>query len=196
MQVKRIVNSFYNSNTFVLSKEGSTNVWLVDCGDYSSQIRSTLKGKNIQGVLLTHTHYDHIYGLNDLVAEFPEVTIYTNEFGKVALSNPKLNISKYHTEISDFVICNKAKIVAVSESNEIILFPGVVATILSTPGHDKSCLSYIVENKLFTGDSYIPGERLVCTFPNSNKNDAKDSFIRLEDLSTIYRIYPGHGKII
>lgn len=195
MQIKRVVNTFYASNTFVLSIENSTNVWLVDCGDYSSQVRSILKGKNVQGVLLTHTHIDHIFGLNNLVVDFPEMIIYTSEFGKIALSNAKLNVSKYHTEISDFIISPEAKIVVLSEGDEVVLFPNIEAKILSTPGHDKSCLSYIVGEYLFTGDSYIPGKHLVCTFPNSNKIEAKDSCQRLVDLSSKYKVCPGHGEI-
>lgn len=195
MQVKRIVNSFYNSNTFVLSKEGSTNVWLVDCGDYISHIRPFLKDKKIKGVLLTHTHSDHIYGLVDVLVDFPDVKIYTNDFGKEALSNPKLNVSKYHTEIPDLVIVCNYNTIIVKEGNKIELFDGIYANVLLTPGHDKSSISYVIADYLFTGDSYIPGERLLAIFPNSNKIDAIKSYNRLIDLSKNYTVCPGHGSI-
>lgn len=193
IKIKRIVNSFYTSNTFVLSEHGGTDVWLVDCGDYASQVRPLLEGRSIKGVLLTHTHSDHIYGLDDLIKDFPEIKIYTNDFGKRALGDPKLNVSRYHTEIPDLVIESKDNTIVVDEGDEIMLFVGKSAKILFTPGHDKSSLSFIIDGYIFTGDSYIPGERLVALFPNSNKKDAKESYNRLVELSKNYIICPGHG---
>ena len=64
MQIIQIVNSLFQSNTYILSIGESIGVWLVDMGD----IRPILKWmsdngkKDVIGVLLTHTHFDHIYG--------------------------------------------------------------------------------------------------------------------------------------
>lgn len=196
IQIKRIINTFYTSNTFVLSMDGSTNVWLVDCGDYALQIRPLLKGRTIKGVLLTHTHSDHIYGLEEVIKDFPEVMIYTNDFGKKALGDPKLNVSRYHTEIPDLAIECKENTIVVDEGIEVNLFTGISAEILFTPGHDKSSLCYVIDNHLFTGDSYIPGERLVALFPNSNKKKAKESYDRLVELGKNYTLCPGHGPMV
>ena len=196
MQVTRLVNTFYTSNTYVLSCEGSPYVWLVDCGDYALQVRSILQSRYVRGVLLTHTHSDHIYGIKELLADFPEARIYTNDFGKVALGDPKLNVSKYHTEVPDLAIECQENTVVIGEGTEIELFEGVSAQALFTPGHDKSCLSYIIDGNLFTGDSYIPGERLLALFPNSNKQDAKESYERLVELGKDFTICPGHGNRI
>lgn len=195
IRVERFINTFYTSNTYILSSDGANYVWLVDCGDYVSKIREHLLGKYVRGVLLTHTHADHIYGLNDLIEDFPDVEIYTNDFGRQALSDPKLNVSKYHTEISDFVLDIRSKVKIAGEGDGIYLFPSITAQVISTPGHDKSSLSYIVENCLFTGDSYIPGVRLTALFPNSNKLDAKVSYDRLKELSSEFHVFPGHGEV-
>lgn len=196
LTIKRVTNTFYTSNTFVLSDDESTTVWLVDCGDYVTQVRPFLMGKTVSGVLLTHTHADHIYGLNELIADFPDSKIITNRFGRTALSDPKLNISKYHTEIVDFVISTDDNIIVAGDGIEIELFKGRHARIISTPGHDRSCLSYIIGGYLFSGDSYIPGERLIASFPNSNKQEAKESYARLMRLSNKYILCPGHGTMV
>lgn len=196
LTIKRVTNTFYTSNTFVLSDDESTTVWLVDCGDYVTQVRPLLLGKTVSGVLLTHTHADHIYGLNELIADFPDSRIITNRFGRTALSDPKLNISKYHTEIVDFVISTDGNIIVAGDGIEIELFKGRHARIISTPGHDRSCLSYIIGGYLFSGDSYIPGERLIASFPNSNKQEAKESYARLMRLSNKYILCPGHGTMV
>ncbi len=195
MTIKRLVNTFYTSNTYVLSKEDCSYVWLVDCGDYATQVRPLLSSRTVKGVLLTHTHSDHIYGMEDVLADFPDAVVYTNDFGMEALEDPKLNVSKYHSEVPDLTIECKDKTIIVGEGSEIELFESVVAKVLFTPGHDKSCLSFIIDGNLFTGDSYIPGERLLALFPNSNKRDAKDSYCRLVELSKDYTVCPGHGKV-
>lgn len=55
-----------------------------------------MSGRRVEGVLLTHAHFDHIYGLPLLLEKFPNVAIYTNEWGKAALADAKLNMSLYH----------------------------------------------------------------------------------------------------
>ena len=76
MTIKRIVNLFYTSNTYVLSCEDCSYVWLVDCGDYS-KVKDILGDRYVQGVLTTHTHADHIYGLTQLLSDFPDAVICT-----------------------------------------------------------------------------------------------------------------------
>lgn len=192
LRVKRIVNTFFTSNTFVLSMRGQDKVWLVDCGDWW-QVKKLLKGSKVKGVLMSHTHADHIYGLNELLKDFPDAVIYTNEFGVSALSNAKLNITKYHDEVPDFVLMEGAHVQVIDEGCMINLFEGVKVEVLSVPGHDKSCLAYIVGTNLFTGDSYIPTAKLTAKFPNSNKQDARASYERLVELGKNYTVRPGHG---
>ena len=196
MQVNRLENSFYTSNTYVLSDLRSSYVWLVDCGDYVSQVKPLLDGRKVLGVLLTHTHSDHIYGLIDLLEEFPYARVYTNEFGIKALGDSRLNLSQYHSEVPDLSIKNVKNVISVDEGIEIPIFEDLSASVLSTPGHDKSCLSYVVGDHLFTGDSYIPGERLLAIFPNSDKKQAKNSYTRLLGLSKNRIVCPGHGIIV
>lgn len=196
MQVIRLVNEFYTSNTYVLSCEGSPYVWLVDCGDYALQVRPLLKSRCVRGVLLTHTHSDHIYGIKELLADFPEARIYTNEFGSMALGDSKLNLSRYHTEVPRLKIEDRGNVIMVNEGDVIELFEGFSGKVLSTPGHDRSCLSYIIGKYVFTGDSYIPGIKVKASFPNSNRADAEASYERLEIISKDYNLRPGHGSCL
>lgn len=194
MQVKRLVNSFYTSNTYLIP--GAEGVWLVDCGDYASQVKPLLDGHKVLGVLLTHTHSDHIYGLVDLLEDFPLAKVFTNDFGIAALGDSRLNLSHYHSEVPDLSIKSGRNFVSVDEGDEIQLSEDLSASVLATPGHDKSCLSYVIGEHLFTGDSYIPGERLVAIFPNSDKAKAKASYNRLLELSKKFVVCPGHGEIV
>jgi len=113
LRVSYIVNSVFSSRTYVLSREDCFDVWLVDCGD----VERLPEDVRVAGVLLTHAHFDHIYGLNRLVERFPEVR----------------------------------------------------AVVHETPGHHPSCLCFKVDGRLFTGDAYIPGCKVVTNLPEGDK---------------------------
>ena len=131
-----------------------------------------------------------------MLADFPDASIYTNEFGRIALGDSKLNLSRYHTEVSRLEIEDRGNVITADEGDDIELFEGFSGKVLSTPGHDKSCQSYIIGKYVFTGDSYIPGIKVKASFPNSNRMDAKASYERLEIISQKHHVCPGHGSCL
>lgn len=193
LNVTYIVNSVFTSRTYILSDEGKKDFWIVDCGDVSPLIDkiSTIGGNlfTIKGVLLTHVHYDHIYGLPLLREKFPDIKVYTNEAGCKALPNPKLNMSKYH---DDPIIYELENVVACSEGDVIDLFDGLQAKVFETPGHHPSCLTFEVGDYLFTGDAYIPGEKVVTILPGADKIMAADSIEKIKCIGEGKEICPGH----
>lgn len=70
-------NSLFNSVSYRVDQA------VVDAGDEWDGF------VDVKAVLLTHGHFDHIYGLNRLVEMNPDVVVYTNEAGKEALLNAK-----------------------------------------------------------------------------------------------------------
>ena len=191
MNIERIVNSFFSSNTFVLTEINSPDCWLVDVGDIEP-ILELVGNRQIKGVFLTHTHYDHIYGINKLVEHFPECIIYTSLHGKEGLFSDKLNLSRYH---DDSIIFQGEHIEVLNEGDEVKLFANLGLKALYTPGHDWSCMSYYTDDSVFSGDSYIPNIKVVTSFPKSNKRDALISLNRLVELCRTRDIYPGHHVI-
>ena len=193
VQVSHFVNSVYSSRTYNLYVDGRQEVWLVDCGDVDVLVRELvpLKGAcfSIKGVLLTHAHYDHIYGLPRLKELFPEVLVYTNEIGRKMLGSDKLNMSKYH---EDPIVVDAENVVVCEDGSRIELFDDVIAKVHETPGHNGSCLTYEVGNYLFTGDSYIPGIKVVTNLPGGNKDMAAQSLEKILELAKGKLLCPGH----
>lgn len=75
--------------------------------------------KGVDKVLLTHAHFDHIYGLNKLVEVNPNIKVYTNEYGRKMLLDAKMNLSLYHE--TPFVLNNPESIVVVENNDDIRL---------------------------------------------------------------------------
>lgn len=194
MRVRRIVNTVFTSNTYIVS-EGQEAV-IVDIGDVEP-VKRYLGSRHLtpRALLVTHTHYDHIYGVRALMELYPDMPVYTSEFGKSAFARPNWNFSRYH---DDPIVVESDNVMATGEGM-LPLFGEVTARVIPTPGHDKSCLSYIIssagtpEGLLFSGDSYIPGIKTVATFPNSDRKNAAASEALLRELASRHPVYPGHG---
>lgn len=161
----------------------------MDCGDVEKVIE---QGWNVKGVLLTHAHCDHIYGLNKLMEAFPEALVYTNVSGKEGLLNPRWNFSQYHEDVEDFEFAHPENVRVIEEECTINL-GGMQVAVFIVPGHDPSCLAFRIGDVLYTGDAYIPGVKVVTTFPRSNKQHAAESLARLQQLEVSgLKVMPGH----
>lgn len=189
IKIHQVVNSVFTSNTFVLSNAQGL-AFLVDIGDFEPILQ--LGVKEIKGVFLTHAHYDHIYGLCELLDRFPNCPIYTSEWGVEALASDKLNFSRYH---SDSLIIKSENVKVLSERDRIELFDSITLDVFETPGHNRSCLTFKVGNSIFSGDAYIPGIKVVTTLPNANKMDAEASKERIVAMAQGLDLYPGHGNV-
>ena len=143
----------------------------------------------VRGVFITHSHYDHIYGLPSLLERFPDCCIYTSAEGKVGLASDKFNFSRYH---GDPIRCEGPNIRVLQDCDSVELFDDVRMTAMMTPGHDKSSVTFYTDDSVFTGDSYIPGFDVVTTFPRSNKSDSDISLKKINILLETRKIYPGH----
>lgn len=182
-------NRIYSSNTYIIKDTETKECCLVDAGD-PEEIISIIGSCSLKGIFLTHTHYDHIYGLNEVLGKFPDATIYTNDFGEKALSSPSDNLSLYHDEY--FVINKSAKVVCLKSGDIVRCGSHFTANVIATPGHDKSCICYISDDNIFTGDSYIPGHKVFAKLQNGDKVEAEKSQRLIMSLCGSRIIHPGH----
>lgn len=187
MTIHQIVNSIFNSCSYVLTQDKRS--WLVDCGDVD-QILPLIDGK-LQGVLLTHAHFDHIYGLNNLESLFPGVPVYTVMAGLNGLMSDKLNFSRYYGE--PFIFDSPDNVKLVNDGDCISLFDGVEIKAVATPGHSPGCVTWLTSNAIFTGDSYIPGVKTVANLPHSDKDLALKNEALIRQMVENRSIYPGHA---
>lgn len=171
------VNRMYGSMTYRI---GSS---LVDPGDL-------WMFEGISNVLLTHAHFDHIYGLNDVARLSPGLKVYTNVAGRDMLLDSRKNLSFYHD--TPFIFNYPERIVVVDDGNQIDIGEGAFATAVFTPGHNPSCISWLLDESIFTGDSYIPGLKTVSNLPQGNRTEARVSEHKILSLAHNRQIYAGH----
>ena len=192
LKLKQVVNRVFTSNTFIVFDEDYEDCWLVDIGDYERMVDALPKGKRVKGLLLTHTHFDHIYGINELCRNYPNCVVYTSEFGEEALLDDKKNLSRYHDHS---IVFEGKHLKIVNEGDVIPIIGDRLIKVVQTPGHDPGCLTYYTDRYIFTGDSYIPGAKVITKLPRGNKRQAAKSIERILDLAGNRIICPGHGEM-
>ena len=148
LQIKEIVNSIFTSKTYILHKNGEGKAWLVDFGDVEPVVAFLeKKALTIVGVFLTHAHFDHIYGLPELMKHYPQCKVYVTEYAKKALASDKLNMSRYHEMPITYEGDN---VVVVHEGESIRLFDDEpMIQFYETPGHNPGCLTMVLGDKIF-----------------------------------------------
>ncbi len=180
--IKGHLNSIFTSLTYSVGCEDVRII--IDPGDEWENFQ------NISSVLLTHAHFDHVYGLNELSRINPDIKVYTNDVGREMLFDAKKNLSRYHE--TPFVFSHPSRIVVVNDGDEIEIGESLKAKAFFTPGHNPSCITWQIGDALFTGDSYIPGIKTVTNLPGGNKHQDEESIALIKKLAIGRTIYPGH----
>ena len=188
--VKSAVGQVMDSIVYALSDDISQDYYLVDIGDFAAARQLLPNDARVRGVFLTHGHHDHIMGINELKAEYPQCVVYASEECQKMLASAKANLSYYVEEAKE--IEYQCEVTLLHDGDNIELFMGIHLDVIATPGHHPSCLSYLVGDYLFTGDSYIPGMKVVTNLPKGNKKQAEESVARILEFGRGRVICPGH----
>ncbi|MCW2120289.1 MBL fold metallo-hydrolase [Flavobacterium sp. 7A] len=193
IKIQAVTNEHFKANTYIIkSSTNETACYLIDIGNYDGVMNILEKNQYIKSVFLTHAHYDHICGINEIVNQFPECTIFCSKYTKEALQDSKVNLSFYHNTP---VIYKGNNVRILTEEDTCDLFVNVKLTTLETPGHNEGSLTFKIEQAIFSGDSLIPETAVITKLKSGNKADAKKSIIKIRDnASKNDVIYPGHGN--
>ena len=67
MEIKRVVTGYLDENCYLLIKDG--NCLVVDPGDDYNKIKEEIGENKVLGVLITHSHFDHIGALRNFLTK-------------------------------------------------------------------------------------------------------------------------------
>lgn len=195
MNVKRFVNSIFTSNSYLIYFDDLPDTWIVDPGDSEPILDWIFINNKIpKGILITHSHFDHIYGINQIIEKYSDISIYSSLEAKIGMQCSKLNASYY----MEFPFTVESKNFKIISNNDIVkLSYNLNAKVYFTPGHNNDCMTFLIGNYLFTGDALIPGIKVHLKSKYSNKEQAQKSvsfIINFFDPNIL--LCPGHGDII
>ena len=187
--VKSAVGKVMDSVVYALSDGFSNDYYLIDIGDFDAAVNLLPKEATVRGVFITHGHHDHIFGINALKKAYPDCVVYASEECARMLASAKLNLSMYLEMPMEYM----GEVTILHDGDIVPLFEGINLTAIATPGHNPSCLCFEVENYLFTGDSYIPGVKVVTNLPGGNKKQAQESLEKILRIAEGRKLCPGHN---
>lgn len=195
LHCEQIVNNLFHSNTYIFYSDENNWAWLIDCGDFYKVSKWLEDSKRVlKGIFVTHSHFDHVYGINDALKVSPNVPIYISENnGMKIIADEKLNGSKY-AEIPFKVI--SANFIEVKDGASIRLTTHCIIDVLKTVGHSEDSISYILRPFIFTGDAFIPNIRTVSKLKGGDKEKAQETVMHIYNrCESDMIICPGHNDM-
>lgn len=195
LEVKQIINTPIDSNSFVIyDKVVGCECIVVDPGsEDNSRIYEFFdsEGLNPQYIILTHEHFDHCWGVNQLRADYPSVKLVCSANCSTAIQSRKKNYSVFHQQPGFDV---SAADVLLEDVNWLLEWNGYTLIFYPAQGHTVSGVIFVVGKWVFTGDELIKGVKTVTKLKTGSKEKLLKSFDLLESFKgNSLIVCPGHG---
>jgi hydroxyacylglutathione hydrolase len=192
-KITKFVNPYKNANTFVIELNNN-DIVIVDFGNYPINDFVdwiTQNEKKIIGLVLTHEHADHCFGVDQLKSRF-DFKLYCSEKCEINMRNPKQNYSRYIDDFESFGVQSMAEIV---KDGQILNFKGYELIVIETPGHSPGGICLVGCDNIFTGDTILNNVKSPLCFPHSNKLDYINSLNKILGHTNLNsKLFPGHGE--
>jgi len=160
--------------SYLIGDEGTKEAAIVDPGWEVDKILQIAKKHdvNINKILVTHNHYDHVGGVKEL-HNATDATIYVHE-------DDASEIKKLNVEVKTV------------KDNDSINIGKIQVKVIHTPGHSPGSVCYMIENKLISGDMLFVENIGRVDLPGGDAKKMTESLKILKKLNDKIEIYPGH----
>ena len=150
----------------------------------ASMLMDAAKGYDVQGIYLTHTHWDHIGDAAKL-----NLPTFVHKLDAPNLEKPGSDGLPLAMPIEG------VKPAGFLENGQKIAVGDLEFEVIFTPGHSPGGVSFYFEseNVLISGDTLFCGSIGNISFPTSNAQEMWKSLKTLSQLPPTTKVYPGHG---
>jgi glyoxylase-like metal-dependent hydrolase (beta-lactamase superfamily II) len=178
-------------NCFLLRREGSDRLLVVDPGEEEERILAAIEaiGAEVEAILVTHCHFDHI-GAVAPVARETGAPVYCPEIEAPVLADimtfvPWEGFGPFESYEADEIV----------RGGEKLELAGMELDVIFTPGHSPGHVTYAVrgEPAIFSGDVLFQGSVGRVDLPGGDGPTLLASIGRLLDsLPDETVVHPGH----
>lgn len=147
----------------------------------------------IDYIIETHVHADHLTGANYLATKFPNAKTAIGENVKT-VQEVFQKIFHLDAEKDNFVP-DGSQFHMLLKDGQVLMLGNMEVKIMHTPGHTPACISLVVGDAVFTGDTlFMPDMGTArCDFPGGSVDQLYQSIQRLyNELPDSTRVFVGH----
>lgn len=192
MIIKRFIAGRLENNIYLVADEKSGEAVLIDATQDLPEIQKAVKdlGVKVKYILLTHGHFDHIFGLNSLKKSLNAPAVICKD--DLVISD---NINEF-TRLFGLPDSVPPKYDMYIKDGDEILLGLYKIKVIHTPGHTEGGVCYLVDGKLFSGDTLFRGSVGRTDLFGGNFGKLSDSIKnKLFKLDDKIEVFPGHGDM-
>ncbi|MDD6311245.1 MAG: MBL fold metallo-hydrolase [Firmicutes bacterium] len=191
MQVYSMPLGSIGTNTYMAFDEETKKGFIVDPGGYSKNLTDKIMelGVNIEYIILTHGHADHIMGVEDFMNDFGDAKIIAAKAEKEMLESVPLNMSAQFGQ----AVTVEADIFV--EDGDEMSVGNMDLQFFDTPGHTPGGMVIYVKNgaTLFSGDTLFHTSIGRTDFPGGSFDALRESILnKIYVLPDETKVLPGH----
>jgi glyoxylase-like metal-dependent hydrolase (beta-lactamase superfamily II) len=167
--------------------------WIIDASFEPSAMLRAIRDNHWhpEALILTHTHVDHIAGVDEVLKAYPGLKVLVHESERAWLADPMLNLSG----VMGLPVSVNCPVQTIGNGDTLQL-GDMTWRVLHTPGHSPGGIT-LVDNESCTaivGDTLFAGSIGRTDFPGSSIDVlAKAIRERLYTLPDDTRVLSGHG---
>ena len=182
MKIKAIQVGELATNCYILIDDIEKKAAVIDPGAEAELILAELDKTDaqVEYILLTHGHYDHIGAVAKLHEALPRTKVYMHQadsrgtgFHVVPLADQVEDLQYY-------------------DDGDALTLGSLTIHVIHTPGHTPGGVTLRVGDVLFTGDTLFAGSMGRSDFPGGNTQQLFASLKKLARLEGNYHVLPGH----
>lgn len=180
----------FDANNYLVIDEETKEAVLIDCSEDLHEIVNEVKtqGANVKYILITHGHFDHILGINNMKQVLNAEAIVPAE-DLILIENVNQHARFFGQEIIDIPSHDKTY----GEEKNLTLGNNKIE-IIHTPGHTEGGVSILIGNNLFSGDTLFKDSFGRTDLYGGSTRKLVNSIVNvLFELPENTVVYPGHG---
>lgn len=179
------------TNAYLIYGEDKQKAVIIDPGMNPGALIKRIKDVEIEAILLTHAHFDHIGGVDE-IRKLKNCPVYLHPAEAEWLTTPKLNGSLLWPNVTAPIATAEAEY-DLGQGQKLKLV-GHELTVFHTPGHSPGGVSFLCGEYLFSGDCLFKMSIGRTDLPGGREADLYNS-IRgtLFKFPEGTKVYPGHG---